>query len=81
MTVTLRVLPRWRVYHQGRVHESGEPVVLPVLQAAEWSAWGSAEKPMTTPNALTADVMTAPMVNAPMPIPTTRETKNDCELW
>ena len=43
--MVMRVLPRWRVYHRGRVYEGGELLELPLLQACEWSAWGSVEKP------------------------------------
>ena len=39
--VTVRVLPRWRVCHNGRAYEAGELLELPVIQACEWSAWGS----------------------------------------
>jgi hypothetical protein len=43
-TLTVRVNPRWRVLHQGRVYESGEEVDLPILQAAEWACWGSVSR-------------------------------------
>jgi hypothetical protein len=43
MTRTVRVLPRWQVLHQGLVYGPDEVLDLPILQACEWSAWGSVE--------------------------------------
>jgi hypothetical protein len=43
MRRTVRVLPRWQVLHEGIVYRSGDLVDLPVIQACEWSAWGSVE--------------------------------------
>lgn len=40
----VRVLPRWRVCHEGRVYESGQVLALDLLTAAEWCAWGSLER-------------------------------------
>jgi hypothetical protein len=44
VTRTVRVRPGWRLCHQGRAVESGEEITLPILQACEWSAWGSVER-------------------------------------
>lgn len=41
MTATVTVLPGWRVLHEGHVYEGGDTVELPIIQACEWSAWGS----------------------------------------
>jgi hypothetical protein len=34
-TITVRVLPKWRVYHQGKVYAGGELVELPLIQACD----------------------------------------------
>jgi hypothetical protein len=39
--ITVTVNPRWRIHHRGRVYESGEQAVLPVLLGCEWAGWGS----------------------------------------
>lgn len=44
VTIPMRVLPSWRICHHGRAYEAGEVVELPLLQAAEMSAWGSIER-------------------------------------
>lgn len=40
-TLTVKVLPRFRLLHGGRVYEAGEVAELPLLTALQWKAWGS----------------------------------------
>jgi hypothetical protein len=40
---TVKVRPRWRCYHAGRVYEAGETLTVPIIQGLEWAAWGSVQ--------------------------------------
>lgn len=40
-TIPVEVLRGFRILFDGTVYGAGELVVLPALQACEWSCWGS----------------------------------------